>query len=93
MAHPKAAACAAQTTPLDRPLIVLRAIDALDMLQRPLKALQGVEQLTHLEELAQTHFVGVPLVERECLGYLLTVINLDFARVVEDLRATLQQGE
>ena len=88
MALPQAAACPAQPTPFQSNH-VLRIADAVGDLCRPMLALQAVEQLTHPTS-AVPHSITLDLLDREALGYLLTVIHLDFQRVVADIENVIQ---
>ena len=88
MALPQAAACPAQPAPHSSKH-VLRIADAVGDLCRPMLALQAVEQLTHPTS-SQSNSITLDLLDREALGYLLTVISLDFQRVVAGIENVIQ---
>ncbi|RMX07415.1 hypothetical protein EBQ24_08750 [Allofranklinella schreckenbergeri] len=72
--------------------LMLSISDAVGMVDRPLRALQAVEQLTHPTS-AQRGSIDLQLLDREALGYLLTVIYLDFERTLSNVRAVIAQEQ
>lgn len=68
---------------------LLRITDAVGMVDRPLRALQAVEQLMHPSS-CRSGSSDLSLLDRESLAYLLTVIYLDFERTLCDVRSTMQ---
>ncbi len=72
-----------------KPLALIRITDAIDVMERPLKALQAVEQLLHVEQRAP-QFEGMPLLDRECLAWLFTVLSQDVERVLGAVKEAIE---
>lgn len=97
MVHPQPAAsaaqnCAAQRTPTPSPAPAYqhRIRDAVDDLQRPLMALQALEQLTHPVFNTPDDFSQV---NREAFAHLLTVLVGEFTRAIAHVQTTITHQE